>query len=218
MPKLCTKCRFELREDWNICPECEEPIYGKLKELKRIKAKTKSSEHKITDKIWILTFIAGIIGILALLTPASTTSVSYSGVVLLSMDSWMFGLNIFYEYGVGYDIFFTGNQYLLGVEIFSLVVLVIINIIIIGISLWIRKDVEEMPVDIIHIYFAIGLVIGTLIFILGNEVIFWLLFRDTYWGFTNLGFALIGQYIAALITVISYGIGKRYYYSPDLSI
>ena len=218
MPKLCTKCRFELREDWNICPECGKPIYGKLKELKRIKAKTKSIGHKLTDKIWILTFIAGIIGFLALFTPASTVSVSYSGVVLISMDSWLFGLNIFYVYGEGYDIFFTGNQYLLGVEIFSLVVLGIINIILIASSLWIRKDVEEMPVDIIHIYFAIGLVIGTLIFILGNEVIFWLFFRDTYWGFTNLGFALIGQYIAALITVISYGIGKRYYYSPELSI
>ena len=218
MPNACSKCSFELREDWNICPECEHPIYEKIKELKRIKAKTKPSEHKITDKIWILTFIAGIIGILALFTPASTTSISYSGVVLLSMDSWMFGLNIFYEYGVGYDIFFTGNQYLLGVEIFSLVVLVIINIIIIGISLWIRKDVEEMPVDIIHIYFAIGLVIGTLIYIIGNEIIFWLFFGDTYWGFTNLGFALIGQYIAGLMIVISYGLGKRYYYSPELSV
>jgi len=218
MPKLCTKCRFELREGWNICPECEKPIYGKLKELKRIKAKTKSREHKITDKIWILTFIAGIVGILALFTPASTVSVSYSGVVLLSMDSWMFGLNIFYVYGEGYDIFFTVNQFMLGVDIVSLVILVIVNIIIIGISLWIRKDVEEMPVDIIHIYLVIALVIGTLIYILGNEIIFWLFVGDTYWGFINLGFALIGQYIAALITVISYGLGKYYYYSPDLSI
>ena len=99
-----------------------------------------------------------------------------------------------------------------------MVVLVIINIIIIGISLWIRKDVEEMPVDIIHIYFAIGLVIGTLIYIIGNEIIFWLFFGDTYWGFINLGFALIGQYIAGLMIVISYGLGKRYYYSPELSV
>lgn len=217
MPNLCSKCGFELREDWNICPECGEPIYEKRKEFKRIKAKTKSSEHKITDKIWILTFIAGIIGILALLTPATTLTISFLGEVLLSMDSWMFGLNIFYEYGVGYDIFFTGNQYILGVEIFSLVVLVIINIILIVISLLIRKDVSEMPVDIIHIYFAIGLVIGTLIYIIGNEIISWLFIRDTYWGFFNLGFALIGQFIAALMTVISYGLGKYYYYSPDLS-
>jgi len=218
MPKLCTKCRFELREEWNICPECGEPIYGKFKELKRIKAKTKPSEHKLTDKIWILTFIAGIIGILALFTPASTTSVSYSGVLLLSMDSWMFGLNIFYEYGVGYDVFFTGNQFILGVEIVSLVILVIINIILIVVSLLSRKDVSLMPVDIIHIYFAIGLVIGTLIYIIGNEFIFWLFVGDTYWGFINLGFALIGQYIAALLTVICYGLGKYFYYSPDLSI
>ena len=186
MPNLCSKCRFELREDWNICPECEEPIYGKLKELKRIKAETKSIEQKITGKIWILTLIAGIIGILALFTPASTSSVSYSGVVLISMDSWMFGLNIFYEYGVGYDVFFTGNPYILGVEIVSLIILVIINIILIGISLSVRKDVNEMPVDIFHIYLAIALVIGTLVYIVGNEIIFWLFLRDTYWGYINL--------------------------------
>ncbi|MHA1478837.1 MAG: hypothetical protein ACTSPU_11615, partial [Promethearchaeota archaeon] len=76
----------------------------------------------------------------------------------------------------------------------------------------------EMPVDIMHIYFAIGLVIGTLIYIIGNEIIFWLFVGDTYWGLTNLGSALIGQYIAALLTVICYGLGKHYYYSPELSV
>ena len=103
-------------------------------------------------------------------------------------------------------------------EIVSLIILVIINIILISISLSVRKDVNEMPVDIFHIYLAIALVIGTLVYIVGNEIIFWLFLRDTYWGYINLGFALIGQYIAALLIVICSLLGKRYYYSPDLSI
>lgn len=216
--KSCSKCGIVLREDWNICPECGESISQKREDLKKLRAKTKSINQKITEKNWILTFIAGIIGILSLLTSASTISISLLGEVLLSMDSWMWGLNIYYEIGVGYDVFFTANQFILGVDITSLVVLIIINVILIGISLWTRNDVFNLPVDLMHIYLTIGLVIGTLIYIIGNEIISWIFIEDTYWGLFNLGFALTGQFIAALMTAISYGLGKRYYYSPDLSI
>lgn len=211
MSNVCSKCGFELREDWNLCPECGKIIEQKMEELKRIRAKTKLGNQKLSEKIWILTFIAGIIGILSLLTPATTLSVSLLGEVLLSMDSWMFGLNIYYEYGVGYDVFFTRNEIILGVDIFSLVILLIVNILIITSGLMARKAFFKRQKDYTDLYYAAGLVIGTLIYIIGNEIISWLFIGDTHWGFFSLGLALIGQFIAALLTVINYGI--RYYYT-----
>ncbi|NVM17898.1 MAG: zinc ribbon domain-containing protein [Candidatus Lokiarchaeota archaeon] len=211
MSNICSKCGFELREDWNLCPECGEIFEEKRDELKSIRAKTKPGNQKLAEKIWILTFIAGIIGILSLLTPASTVSVSLLGEVLLSMDSWMFGLNIFYEYGVGYDIFFTRNEFFLGVGIFSLIVLVIVNLVVIGSGIGSRKDIYKSKTDYFDLYLAAGQVIGALIYIIGMAIVYWFLTGEAYWGFLGLGLALIGQFVAALLLVISFGI--RYYFT-----
>lgn len=211
MSNICSKCGFELREDWNLCPECGVIVEQKRDELKRIRTKTKSGNQKLAEKIWILTFIAGILGILSLLTPATSLSLTVLGEVLLSMDSWMFGLNIYYEYGVGYDVFFTRNEIMLGIDIFPLVILLIVNVLIITSGLKARKEFFKRQKDYTELYFAAGLVIGTLIYIIGNEIFSWIFMQDTYWGFFGLGLALIGQFIAALLTVISYGI--RYYFT-----
>lgn len=211
MSDVCSKCGYELREDWNLCPECGKMIEDRLDNLKWIKAKTKPGNQKIAEKIWILTFIAGIIGILSLFTSASSMSISLAGTVLLSMDSWLFGLNIFYEYGVGYDVFFTRNELFLGVGIFSLIVLVIVNLVVIGSGIGSRKDIYKSKTDYLDLYLAAGQVIGALIYIIGMAIVYWFLTGEAYWGFIGLGLALIGQFVAALLLVISFGI--RYYFT-----
>jgi hypothetical protein len=181
MPDACSLCGYELKEDWNLCPECGRIIEDRKDNLKWIQAKTRPGNQKVAQKTWILTVIAGIIGILSLFAPASSTSIFLGGTVLLSMDSWLFGLNIFYEYGVGYDVFFTLNQLFLGVSIFSLVVLVIVNLLTLAVGIGNRKHFSRSRKDRTELGFAAGQVIGALIYIIGMEIVYLFLTGESYW-------------------------------------
>ncbi|MHA2290252.1 MAG: hypothetical protein ACXABG_15810 [Promethearchaeota archaeon] len=203
MSDACSLCEYELKEDWNLCPECGKIIKDRQENLKWIQTKTTPGNQKVADKMWILTLIAGIIGFLSLLTPADTTTVSIGGTVLLSMDSWLFGLNIFYEYGVGYDVFFTRNELILGVGIVSLVILIIANLAAIISGITGRRDAFR---DLTELGIAIMQVIGALIYIIGMAIVYWLFTREAYWGLFGLGFAMIGQFISAGLLGISLGI------------
>jgi len=209
MSEVCSKCEYELRDDWNLCPECGKIIEDRRDNLKWIQAKTKPGNQKVAEKMWIVTLIAGIIGILSLFTPASSTSISLGGTVLVSMDCWLFGLNIFYEYGVGYDVFFTVNELFLGVGIFSLIILVLVNLAAITIGVGTRKDLSRTKQNYTELGFAAGQVIGSLIYIIGMAIVYWFLTGESYWGFIGLGLAMIGQFVGAGLLVIGFGI--RYY-------
>jgi hypothetical protein len=126
-------------------------------------------------------------------------SASFHLLDLFSWDMWLFGYNVLFESGVGTEIFWIGNQYLLSFSVTTTVFVIIGNIMtIFGVMGLLRKK------DYAYILAGIGaaMLVGSILFyLISFEVYSWIFMGDTFWGILPPSFGVYGQFIsAALIT------------------
>lgn len=92
-------------------------------------------------KSWIFSLIAGIIGILALFTPASHAVLSIYGINFLSWHMWMFGFHYYYDYEYGLAPFWTADTYLLMFQIAITIIVFVVNLGVLILALGIKESV-----------------------------------------------------------------------------
>ncbi|MHA1985290.1 MAG: zinc ribbon domain-containing protein [Promethearchaeota archaeon] len=200
--KYCPECGNPLKpEDMKFCPNCKtlietEPIYQPTKNL------------KVKKKVWrnsssLLLLMGSIIGILCIFTPAA--SVHIPG--LLSWDMWMIGYNVYFESGVGTDIFWPGNSELFAFSVTSSIFVILGNILaIIGIiRIMMKKDLAYILAGAA----AVMLAGATLFYLISYEVYSWIFFEDTLWGILPPWFGIYGQFIAAGIMVPAFFLARK---------
>lgn len=197
----CGECGNPLtHEDQISCPKCGALIESKPipQTMKKFKTKTLVWAHFS----WILLLISSAIGLFALTTPAG--SFSYGG--FYSWDMWMFGYNIMYDWEVGTDIFWTANRDLIGISIASTLFVVIGNILaIIGAASLIGKKSYGPALAIISPILLIG---ATLFYVIAYEVNFLIYLGESFWTLLTPGFAVYGQFFAAVIMILGYLIAR----------
>ncbi|MBY9018325.1 MAG: zinc ribbon domain-containing protein [Candidatus Lokiarchaeota archaeon] len=200
--KYCPECGNPLKpEDMKFCPNCKtlietEPRY-------QPKTNIKAKKRVWRNSSWILLLIGSVIGIMSIFIPAG----SFHLANLLSWDMWMFGYNIFFESGVGTDIFWTGNSDFFAFSIGSTVFVVIGNVMaILGVITLLRKK------DYAYLLAGAGAVIltgSTLFYLISYEVYSWIFFGDTFWGVLYPWFGVYGQFIAAAFMLPAFFLARR---------
>lgn len=155
----------------------------------------------------ILCFVAGIIGLLGLVTPAAYVKISVSGITHLSWDSWMFGFHNSYDYESGRDIFWTGDLEFLMIQLAITIIVIILNIFALVEATGIRKNhIDEQIFSIIS---PIGLVIAMIAYIVFFEIWVWAMVGVSFWSLLSLGFAIISQFIASGLMFIGFFIKTK---------
>lgn len=200
--KFCPECGTPLKlEDMKFCPNCRTLIETKPKY--QSKTNIKAKKRLWQNSSWILLLMGSVIGILTLFTP--TGSFNFAG--LLSWDMWMFGYNIFFEAGVGTDVFWTGNAYLLGFSIVTTIFVVLGNILaILGVvNLLRKKDYAYMLAGA----GAVMLTSFTLFYLISYEIYSWIFMGGTFWGLLYPWFGVYGQFIAAALMVPAFLLARK---------
>ena len=200
--KFCPECGTPLKsEDMKFCPNCRTLIETEPKNQSNTNIKAKKRVWQTSSSILLL--MGSVIGILTFFTP--TGSFHFAG--LLSWDMWMFGFNIFFEAGVGTDIFWIGNRYLLTFSIMTTIFVVLGNIIaILGVVNLLRKK------DYAYMLAGAGAVMltgSTLFYLISFEVYSWIFMGDTFWGLLYPWFGVYGQFIAAALMLPAFLLAKK---------
>jgi len=201
-PKFCPECGKPLKsEDMKFCPNCRTLIETEPRHQTKTNIKAKKRIWENSSGIMLL--IGSIIGILTFFTPSG----SFHYADLYSWDMWMFGYNIIFEMGVGTDIFWTGNSYLLAFSIVTTIFVVLGNILaILGVVMLLKKS------DYAYILAGTGAVmlIGfTLFYLISYEVYFWIFMGDTFWGILYPSFGVYGQFIAAGFMIPAFLLARK---------
>jgi hypothetical protein len=201
-PKFCPECGNPLKlEDMKFCPNCRTPIVTEPSPQTKINIKAKKRLWQ--NFSWILLLSGSIIGLIALFTP--TGSFHYGD--LYSWDMWMFGYNIYYDWEVGIDIFWTVNPYLLAFSIVTTIFVVIGNIVaIVGVVRLLKKK------DYAYILPGIGAVIliGLVLFYLIAYEVYFIIFRgESFWRLLHPAFGVYGQFIAAGLMIPAFFLARE---------
>jgi hypothetical protein len=167
---------------------------------------TKPPKLKMGGKSWILSLIAGIIGILALFTPASYAVITIYGINVLSWHMWIFGFNYYNDIVEGTDLFWTGDHNLLFFQILITIIVFIANSFVLIKAPKIKDDFNNAIIPLIG---AIVLIVAMIVYIVVFEIWAWIWIGDSFWGLQSLGFAIIGQFIASGIMLLGFFIANR---------
>lgn len=216
---FCPECGKEINRDAINCPNCGEPIIYERFDDSRSFNIQKDIEKLIPPRIakskgkkplvkrlgflsWILLLTGGIIGLFALSTPAGSIKITN----IFSWDMWMFGLNIQFESGVGTEVFWTLNENLVFVSIFSTVFVITGNIAaIISAGSLIKKGVHNTYAALAAPIVLIGAV---LFYLAGYQVLMFFGTGESFWSLMNPAFAIYGQFIASPFMILGFLIAR----------
>jgi hypothetical protein len=223
MANFCIECGRELSPDWNVCPDCGTKVFKVPAKVSYSQSdpsmaqkyppplsikQEKTTIEIVNQYIWILSLIAGIMGLLAILAPAGVYQYTYFGMVVESWNMWMFGYNVLYDYSAGYLTFWTDMPVPYSLSIITTIIIVITSIMIIGFSIRLKnKEVKSS-----------GLILGAGIILIITAVAYIIVFHIytssfsgySIWTLMFPGFGLIGQFISGVLIIIGYIVAKRY--------
>jgi hypothetical protein len=213
----CTECGKPINNILNKCPYCGADVDIDTIAKDRSLEGQKSIETGIiphtgkrkTPTIkkfgffsWILLLIGSTIGLYCLSTPAGSIRIGDT----YSWDMWMFGYNIIFESGVGYDIFWTVNQDLLTVSLTSTTFVIIGNVAaIVSAVLLIKNRVTTMGGAMVAPLVLIG---SSLFYLGGYQVLMFFGTGESFWSLMNPAFAVYGQFLAAGIMILGFLIAR----------
>jgi len=217
MAKFCAECGKPLNKDLTLCPNCGMPVVYDTVDHSRSLSVEKSIEKEIIPHStkrkkplikklgffsWILLFIGSAIGLYALFTPAGSVKIAD----IYSWDIWMFGYNIVFESGVGFDVFWTLNENLLTVSLMSTIFVIIGNIAaIVSAVLLIKRGVQTTYVLLIAPIVLVG---SVLFYLAGYQVLMFLGTGESFWSLISPAFAIYGQFLAALFMISGFFIAR----------
>lgn len=226
MGNFCTECGSALQAEWKVCPNCGVPIISLPEQGSAYKVKTlqrpvqyqypkslvtlKTSKQKWAEKSWIFSLVAGIIGLVSLLTPFSSGKIyNFYGVLVFSFEQWWFGYNTVYDYDLGYESFWMENLSFLLPEVITLIIVIFSNLLILIIAARLPKRAKNTSNWLIG--GAIGLLGSSIALIAIFELLFMIDSDYSYWQMMSPGFAIIWQFIGFVLVIIGYSVGKLKY-------
>jgi len=225
LAKYCIECGRSLDSDWNVCPDCGTPIYtgtsddliqnSTFQTIPHYQQKVPVDQGKrpieiINEYIWVLYLIAGIVGLLAILTPAGAYQLTYFGVVIESWNMWIYGYNVLYDYMGGNLAFWTDMPIPFYLSIATTLTILIIGSSIIISALRLRKrDIKTS-----------GFILGCGIFLILTAVAYIVIFHiytllysgNSIWNLLTPSFGLIGQFISGILIIIGHIIIRKSHY------
>ncbi|MHA2281731.1 MAG: hypothetical protein ACXAC5_12865 [Promethearchaeota archaeon] len=215
---FCPECGNPLNNELENCPHCGTSIPNEsvdspsvksdhqkvYKEITpRIKKKPKSLKNRFGFLSWILLLLGSAFGLYALTTPAGSVKI----LDLYSWDLWMYGYNVIFESGVGLEVFWVRNENFLFVSVISTVLVIIGNVsAIVGAFSQMIKKAHKSYIPIIASVILFG---SPLFFLAGYEVLMSFGTGESFWSLINPGFAVYGQFLAALIILPAFFITKN---------
>lgn len=159
---------------------------------------------EIRDYPWAFPLVGGVLGLIALLTPAAYMSVYGS-----SMYVWMWGLISVQVFGYGSVTQFTQDSGELIISITCAAIVLIGTIAIISSAASCRK---KMKIGIIKkatwLTPSILVIFGTIVWIVGMEINSNAFYGISLWTYINPGFGVIGMFFSATLSIIGYGVSK----------
>jgi len=221
MARFCSNCGSPVEEGWNVCPNCGNHLRIKpIEDIKSVsgellpsivpssvepvyKPTETSFKAKTTHKYWIFSLIAGIVSLIALLTPASYNTLGFGAVFF----GFSFGLIVIFQLGYGMASGWTTNPIELTISIISTVMILISAIIIIVKSARLKKSGILYSNTILAFGFLI--IGGTFHYIISFEILSRFLGYGSFWLNVALGPALILQFAVLFLIIAGYSIGKK---------
>ena len=167
----------------------------------------KSPKQRWGERSWIFPLVAGIVGIISLVTPfSSEKAIDGSGLLIYSLEQWWFGFNTWYQHPSTNSSFWTGNPFYLIPEIITFIGILVSNFTILVISARLPK--KERPTSKGLIGGAIGLLISSITLIAFVHINSVISLGYSWWERAVPGFALIWQFIGSILVFIGYFLGK----------
>jgi len=224
MIKFCPRCGSTLQSDWKICPNCGVKVVNLPEQDLTDKNNTiyqpirsggpkalgvaKKTRLKWAEKSWIISLIAGILGIASLLTPfLSVRWIDGAGVLVFSFDQWWFGFNASFQHPITYDFYWTKNPFYLIPEIITFIAVLLSNLTILIIALRLHKIEKNSSKGLIG--GIVGLLISSIVIIIIFDLLTWNISGFSMWEARVPGFALIWQFIGSILVFIGYFLGRN---------
>jgi len=159
---------------------------------------------EIYDYVWGFPLFGGLLGIIAMLTPAASIIEFGSSFYL-----WIWGLVSFQLFGYGGMTVYTDNILLI---IPSIIISIVIVISIIALLASANKCRNDMKVGNIGnskgLTPSILIIISTIAWIISVEVVY-VSGGMSFWAFTSPGFGVIGMFLGSIIPIIGYVVSKQ---------
>jgi len=176
-------------------------------EMEISKQKQIDRSKREIDKGKVFSFIGGIIGLLAVFTPASYTVISLYGINILSWYMWMFGFHYYNDIVDATDLFMTGDRFLLEIQVITTAIVIVFNVIVLIKATKFRTPTSR------HSFFsarsAIALFLAMIFYILVFEIWGQLSVGVSFWAVQSLGFGVIGQFVASGVMLIGHFLSKK---------
>lgn len=221
MAKFCSNCGSPVEEDWNVCPNCGQKIIERsLVDIKSVsedksKSMTPSSvvpiykppetsfKSRSTHKYWTLSLAAGIISLIALITPSAYKMYGIGAAFL----GFIFGFMVLFQFGYGMISGWTTSSGELIISIISTVLILTSAIIIIVKSAKLKKS--ELLYSNVVLVFGILALVGAIHYIIAFDIFSRLTGYGSFWANASVGPALFLQFVVFILVVIGYSIGKK---------
>lgn len=221
MAKFCANCGSPVEEDWNVCPNCGQHIIKKpIEDIKSVSEDISPSiappsavpvykppdtgfKKQPTQKYWILSLIAGIVSLIALITPASYVVLGMGAMFL----GFIFGFMVIFQIGYGMVSGWTTSPGEMAISIISTVLILASAIVIIVKSAKLKRS-GRLYSNLILIFGILALG-GTLHYIIAFEILSRLSGYGSFWLNASVGPALFLQFIVFLLVIIGYSIGRK---------